>query len=504
MLLIYPPGARSCEPPLGIARLAAFLKDCGREARCLDLCRESMDYLLGLDVTAADPWSRGAIKRRFHDLELLRTPATYSNIDRYTRSVLDINRAMRAASKAWGVEVGLADYRDLKRSPLRKRDIIAAAESYDTSFFYPLFYRRIKEEISISKDPFIGISIVFLSQVLPSFALIGCIKSLMPNSRIILGGGLITSWVAQGCLSQKETFEGRVEVVLPGRGEDVLAPYLGIDAYIESVSPDFSDFDTLSYISPEPILPYNFSTGCPWRHCTFCPETVEKSKYTGLPFAKAIEEISILEEKFKPGLFHFTDNEIAPLYLKALAERHRATPWYGFARFTPILSDPSFCARLARSGCRMLQLGLESGDQAVLDAVGKGTEIPIIDRVLECLAEAGIATYIYVLFGTPPENRDAALRTRDFLASRSQLIGFLNVAIFNLPSTSEEAKRLPTREFYEGDLSLYREFQHPYGWNRDEIRHFLSHDFKAEPSLHRILKRTPPVFTSSHASFFCP
>jgi len=94
------------------------------------------------------------------------------------------------------------------------------------------------------------------------------------------------------------------------------------------------------------------------------------------------------------------------------------------------------------------------------------------------------------------------LRTRDFVAERAGAIGFINAAIFNLPATSAEAAGMETRDFYEGDLALYREFTHPAGWNRAQVRRFLADDFAGHPSIAPILRRTPPVFTSSHAPFF--
>ncbi|HSB79149.1 MAG TPA: hypothetical protein VLM91_10190, partial [Candidatus Methylomirabilis sp.] len=106
------------------------------------------------------------------------------------------------------------------------------------------------------------------------------------------------------------------------------------------------------------------------------------------------------------------------------------------------------------------------------------------------------------LFGTPAEHRDAARRTRDFVSAHADRIAFLNVALFNLPVASAEVPRLETRPFYDGDLSLYREFTHPAGWNRDAVRAFLADEFDAEPAIKAILARNPPVFTSNHAPLF--
>ena len=99
------------------------------------------------------------------------------------------------------------------------------------------------------------------------------------------------------------------------------------------------------------------------------------------------------------------------LSLRALADSPPGVPWYGFARVGRELADGDFCVALKRSGCVMLQLGLESGDQGVLDALQKGVEIETASQVLKNLQKAGIATYVYLLFGAPPETVTEARRT---------------------------------------------------------------------------------------------
>ena len=64
----------------------------------------------------------------------------------------------------------------------------------------------------------------------------------------------------------------------------------------------------------------------------------------------------------------------------------------------------------------MLKLGLESGDQDVLDALGKGIDLATAARALAALKQAGIGTYVYLLFGTPAEDRASALKTLAFVA----------------------------------------------------------------------------------------
>jgi hypothetical protein len=505
MLLIYPPLARSTEPPLGIARLKSRLALAGIEARCLDLCQEGYEYLLSLDFDSGDTWSRGALKRRERNLSFLRGPEALGNPAGYRRAIGDLNRCLKAVSEPRGLSVSLTDYRDSGLSPSRTADLVKAAARWRESVFLPLFERRLRESVPGHDE--IGISLCFLSQALPAFALMGFIRARYPGTRVILGGSLLTSWTRQGLVSPAQTFGGLVDALLPGRGGESLVSLLGGKPIPEEGpdpggAPDFSDFEGLEYFSPLRILPYDFSSGCPWLRCRFCPEVAEGNPYHGIAPGLASREIGRIAQRHNPAMLHFTDSEIGPAYLRMLAETGPGLPWYGFARFSSLLLDPGFCQRLSASGCAMLQLGLESGDQGVLDALGKGTDLGDIRAILLNLKAAGIAVYAYLLFGTRAENERSARRTLSFVEANAGSIDFLNVAIFNLPASSPELAGLRTRAFSEGDLSLYREFSHPEGWNRDAVRAFLSKEFEACPAVRPILSRTPASFGSNHAAFF--
>ncbi len=519
MLLIHPPVVRSCEPPLGIARLAALLRAHGVAVRSVDLCAEGLDWMLGSGPedagaeasggaaghdAAGDTWTRRALRGRERNLQALREPAGYANAERYRRAVSDLQRALGAVSehRSASVTVSLADYADRELSPLRKADLTAAAVRFAENTFFPFFSARLEAVLSEFPAAEIGISVNFLSQALCAFAIAGWLKAAHPEKRIVLGGGLMTSWVAQGRIVPGENFGGLISAVIPGDGEAGLLAFLGVERRFPLPAPDFSDFSSTRYFAPSPIVPFNFSYGCPWRRCTFCPEKAEGGAYRSFRAEEAAHQIRSLAEASGAGLIHFTDNEVSPAHLRALARTPPPAPWYGFARFSKELLDAAFCRALAASGCRMLQLGLESGDQAVLDAMDKGTRIDEIERMLGNLKDAGIGVYAYVLFGTPSEDRRAAEATRDFVARNADRIDFLNIAVFNLPAASEEASRLRTRAFYDGDLSLYAEFEHPDGWNRDAVRSFLRREFEADPRIRPIVRGNPPVFTSSHAPFF--
>ncbi len=216
---------------------------------------------------------------------------------------------------------------------------------------------------------------------------------------------------------------------------------------------------------------------------------------------QVMNDLRILTSTLKPRLVHFLDNALSPSLMKRLIQQPMGTDWYAFARVSPELNDPAFCKELRRSGCVMLKLGIESGSQKVLDAMDKGINLRAVEKTLAALKDAGIATYIYLLFGTPAETIHEARQTLEFTVRNAHTIGFLNLAVFNLPQNSEETSSLQIRDFSNGDLCLYSDFYHPQGWDRKAVRTFLSSEFKAHSAIRPILQRDPPFFTSNHAPF---
>ncbi|MBN2568052.1 MAG: radical SAM protein, partial [Deltaproteobacteria bacterium] len=188
--------------------------------------------------------------------------------------------------------------------------------------------------------------------------------------------------------------------------------------------------------------------------------------------------------------------------MRAFIDVPPGVPWYGFARISKQLMKLDFCRDLKQSGCVMLKLGIESGNQEVLNSLEKGFSLHEASMVLKNLKDAGITSYVYLLFGTPAESVEEARQTLEFTIQHRHEIGFLNIAIFNMPAHSEDALRLKTGDFYKGDLSIYRSFSHPRGWERQQVRQFLDREFKRNPAVSAILNREPPVFTSNHAPFF--
>ena len=501
VILIHPPVVKPSEPPAGLARLSGAMKAHSLRHTLVDASLEGMLFLLEhTPVPSPDRWTARAQKHIQRNLALLRDPALYRSQGRYRRAVADINRLLQAAGKSRG-RLTLADYEDQGLSPQKHEDLMYAAEHPDGSVFYPYFSARLRGLMDgCGARPMVGFSLNYLSQALATFGMVGFLRRELPEATIILGGSLVSSWSAHPGWSNP--FEGLVDRIVPGPGEEVLVSMLGEKTDGRPLRPCFDGLALDQYLSPGTILPYAASTGCYWRRCSFCPEKAEGSPYSPVPFDRVTEDLRDLSLRHRPSLIHLVDNALSPGLLRHIAGNPIDAPWYGFARFVPDLVDMDFCRSLRASGCVMLKLGLESGDQQVLDALEKGIDLEKAAGALRSLKRAGIATYVYLLFGTPCETHESARRTLEFVAGLSNFIDFLNVAIFNLPIHCTEARTLELRPFYHGGLALYTDFVHPHGWGRRAVRTFLDKEFRKHPALRPILLRQPPLFTSNHAPFF--
>jgi hypothetical protein len=475
----------------------------GVEHRLLDANREGLLYLLRSPLpseTARDTWTWRALRNLEPNLSAMRDPVLYRNPDRYKRTVRDIGRVLARVSPQ-GRVVSMANYEDQGLSPLKSSDLITAAESPELNPFYPYFRSRLEELFSFQRPMMVGLSLNYLSQALASFSMIGFIKRQFPGVEVVLGGGLVTSWVKNP--GWKDPFPGLVDHIVAGPGEYPLLSLLGLHApERRTPRPDYSSFSQEGYLSPGFILPYSASTGCYWNRCAFCPEKAEGNPYLSVPAQQVIEDLAALAQATGPSLIHILDNAISPALLGSLSENPAGIPWYGFARVSPRLADPDFCVALKQAGCVMLKLGIESGDQHVLDALRKGISLETASAVLKNLKRAGVGTYVYLIFGTPAESETSAEKTLEFTVQHSDCIHFLNLAIFNMPSCEVHPPNVETRTFSEGDLSLYTDFVHPLGWDRKRVRLFLDKKFRRHPAVAGILHNEPPVFTSNHAPFF--
>jgi len=150
------------------------------------------------------------------------------------------------------------------------------------------------------------------------------------------------------------------------------------------------------------------TTGCAHNKCTFC--TMYKDRRFGLMNLKEIfEQIELAGKYYKNVKKVFlADGDAFVLRSEsmiAIIEKIKATfpECYhiaSYARFTDVLrKSQAELNLLSQVGIAKLYLGLESGSDAVLNLVHKGSTTEMAIRASNMLREAGIEIYTTVLLG---------------------------------------------------------------------------------------------------------
>lgn len=204
--------------------------------------------------------------------------------------------------------------------------------------------------------------------------------------------------------------------------------------------PDYSDFDFNEYRFPNGVCS-ELSRGCTAK-CTFCEET-HFWRYRQRMSTDAVSEVEHLYYTYGTDVFWFIDslvngnvNELRA-FCKGIIAKDLKIHWTGYARCDGRM-DLDYYKDLAASGCMMLNYGIESGSQKVLDDIAKGVTIREMEQNLRDGAETGVMAFTNWLIGFPTEKMQDFNDTMTFLW-RNRNTSFVNIAAgfgFGLGPTS--------------------------------------------------------------------
>jgi radical SAM superfamily enzyme YgiQ (UPF0313 family) len=164
--------------------------------------------------------------------------------------------------------------------------------------------------------------------------------------------------------------------------------------------------------------------GCPYN-CTYClwPQTITGHQYRQRSVANVAEEFEFVARELPQVKEIFVEDDTLTVDEKrcrALAEeliqRGNQLPFTANSR-----ANVSFEALnlLRQAGLRLLCVGFESGDQAVLNNMRKGIKVERFYRFQEDARRAGVLVHGCFMAGGPGETRESLARTLD-LAMRLQ------------------------------------------------------------------------------------
>ncbi len=312
----------------------------------------------------------------------------------------------------------------------------------------------------ICQDPpdVIGFSIYYCNEA-PANWLIKEFRKRLPNVKIIIGGSNTHNQVEP--MKDFSDKNGKLyDYIGNGEGEMIMLEILeeienGIVHETTQVRrqpeeqrinisnlplPDYGDFDFNEYRFPNGVCS-ELSRGCTAK-CTFCEET-HFWRYRQRMSTDAVSEVEHLYYTYGTDVFWFIDslvngniNELRA-FCKGVAAKDLKIHWTGYSRCDGRM-DLEFFQDLAKSGCMMLNYGIESGSQKVLDDMAKGVTIKEMEQNLRDGRETGVMAFSNWMVGFPTEDHQDFADTMTFLW-RNRNTSLVNIAAgfgFGLGPTS--------------------------------------------------------------------
>jgi radical SAM superfamily enzyme YgiQ (UPF0313 family) len=161
------------------------------------------------------------------------------------------------------------------------------------------------------------------------------------------------------------------------------------------------------------------SRGCPYT-CQFCFKAVFGNKFRPRSAESVLEEWIHLKEKYRVREIAIVDDSFTsdPDRVHRICDtliRYKAgIRWSCPNGIRVDRADPEMLAKMRRAGCYRVALGIESGNQAVLDSIGKKITLEKIRETVANCRKAGIKTMGFFMLGNLGETRETMEQTVEF------------------------------------------------------------------------------------------
>lgn len=359
ILLITPPVIYSRQPPISTAYLASFLKSRGFETRAWDLNTEICIPNDGDDYY----WTQRINCRKFYE-------DNKGLFDKWTERIFEYNPVIIGFT-VWSTTLFFSLKLAMRIKRRDKSKIIV----------FGGYWSNVEAE-EIFDNPQVDIIVRGEGE-----------ESLLEIAEQYKNKGKIES--CQGCIirSNGQIIESGIRPEI--RTLDTL-PF-----------PDFSDFNLESYLYKYHI-PIIFSRGCSWS-CSFCT-TFRSWKKFRIRSAENIYQEILFRLKQYPALkqFEICDpalNQDPSVLLKLcdlIISGSLNVKFSGLAQIRPEIDFPAL-KKMRKAGFHLLNYGIESGSQNVLDKMGKRYNVEEAEKVIRDTYNSGIDVVLNFIVGFPGE-----------------------------------------------------------------------------------------------------
>ncbi|KPK36913.1 MAG: hypothetical protein AMK70_00545 [Nitrospira bacterium SG8_35_1] len=265
------------------------------------------------------------------------------------------------------------------------------------------------------------------------------VKNLLPTCMTVVGG-------AHAISIPVETMEEfpQFDILATGEGEytlldivnaikarepfdDIKGILFRSDGEIKSTPPRewITDLDSLPFPAWHKyhrVAPFYYvlsSRGCP-NNCAFCKTILGKKQRKRSP-ENVVDEIQWLHDRFNVKKFIFQDETFTmdskrtEQLLNLIIERelHREMEWVAQTRVDRV--DENIFMQLKRAGCNLIEFGVESGNQEILNSVNKRITLKQVEDAVRLAKQAGLRVGCSFILGHPFETKETAEDTVNFL-----------------------------------------------------------------------------------------
>ncbi len=168
----------------------------------------------------------------------------------------------------------------------------------------------------------------------------------------------------------------------------------------------------------KPFTLINVSRGCPYS-CIFCIAPVYYGKRLRRhSLAYVLDEIERCQTLHGIDQFLFweeiftLDREFGVSLCEAILERSWKISWATTTRADRV--DLEFLQLMRKAGCDLLGLGVESGEQTILDVAKKQEKVEEVVNAVALCKQAGVRTMGHFIFGLPGETEASINKTIEF------------------------------------------------------------------------------------------
>ncbi len=524
-LFIYPPSADPTIPPLSLARIKP-LADRIFNTDYLDENIEFIYYVISrvieenrknkkdnpgydfrrrkIEISLSD---RGTFEQDIlKAIAILKSGSLFYNIKDYVAAYSVIKKMFKYFSSIYGsTDIGYSSSKLIYSSYLTS-DIKKAIMDDVNNPYIDFFKSRIN---NYENYRYIGISVIFTSQLIPALTLANIIKSIDPKIKIIFGGP--ASYFIKSKLMSSFSF---IDLIVPFDGEFFLErcgvhlTYNLKDVVIDdncfgfynfsNKIPDYDFINKKRYLLPDSVINLDITRGCYYKKCVYCAYGFVKSPYRVMDMGKIVDYIEKLHDKFGLNHIFISVDVFDPFSLekfaRLLVERGLNIYYYLDARMEKRFTDNGFTELLYKSGCRVISFGMESVCNKTLERMGKGIDSSIFPIILKNLGDLGIHININLIYGFPGENRESLEKTFDFLLKNQKYIATVGLSKFTLLRNSTMEKSFSNFGIStinpHGDLFLFYDINYSIPDDYPDYYNFLNRILRLFPVFGRLTGST--------------